>query len=91
MGDNKSIGQIKGPFSENQEIITSIVEPNYYVKQIGISTKPLKSYFLIINGEEYEIGYTGMYEIGNTKITSLYFLQDMEEDTIIDYVLKEDN
>ena len=35
----------------------------------------------------YEIGKTGMYEVGNTKITSLQFLEDKDNNTIIDYTV----
>ena len=45
-------------------------------------------------GKEYEIGKTGIYEIGNTEITSIYFAQDTDENSIIDYTIQvseEDN
>ena len=43
---------------------------------------------------EYEIGKTGIYEIGNTEITSIYFSQDTYENSIIYYTMQvseEDN
>ena len=90
MSTNGHMGQLLGPFIANEELYDKIVaaaaQPFDYVNHIGIQTD-VKNY-IYINGKEYEIGKTGIYEIGNTEITSIYFAQDTDENTIIDYTIK---
>lgn len=92
MGLNLVTGQLKGPFQENQELIEKIKEDSaiesFYVKHLGVQTEV--GYYIYINNKEFEIGKTGIYEIGNTKISSLYFKQNTDENSIIDYVIEED-
>ena len=99
-GTNLYQGQIYGPFQANQEIFTLIsrqcaVQPKY-ILHLGIQTKPDNIIInpgalieIVNNGQTmtYEIGKTGMYEVGNTKITSLKFLEDKDNNTIIDYTV----
>lgn len=96
MNTNGYTGQLLGPFTANEELYDLIVAaaayPIDYVNHIGIQTDVRNCVF--INGKEYEIGKTGIYEIGNTEITSIYFAQDTDENSIIDYTIKvseEDN
>lgn len=96
MGDNGYTGQLIGPFNANEELYDKIVaaaaQPISYVSHIGIQTD-IRNY-IYINNKEYEIGKTGIYEIGNTEITSIYFAQDTDENSIIDYTIvidEEDN
>ena len=95
MGTNGYTGQLIGPFLAHQELFDLIsaaaAQPVAYVSHIGIQTD-IKNY-IYINNKEYEIGKTGIYEIGNTEITSIYFTQDTDENSIIDYtiVLNKDN
>ncbi len=96
MGVNGYTGQLIGPFTANDELYDKIVAaaayPIDYVNHIGIQTD-VRNY-IYINGKEYEIGKTGIYEIGNTEITSIYFAQDTDENSIIDYTIQvseEDN
>ena len=102
---NKYQGQLQGPFKANEELMNRITEqcltaPNY-VKHLGIQTatdnviiNPNALVVLTICGKEQtiEIGKTNCYEIGNTKITSIKFLEDKDNNTIIDYaaILHED-
>ena len=92
MGLNLVTGQLKGPFQESQELIEKIKEDSaiesFYVKHLGVQTEV--GYYIYINNKEFEIGKTGIYEIGNTKISSLYFKQNTDENSIIDYVIEED-
>lgn len=95
---NKYQGQLQGPFKANEELMNRITEqcltaPNY-VKHLGIQTatdnviiNPNALVSLIICGKEQtiEIGKTNCYEIGNTKVTSIKFLEDKDNNTIIDY------
>lgn len=92
-------GQIQGPFKANQELMNVIREQCItapkYVKHLGIQTKvteitttPNNLVKLNICGKEttIEIGTTHVYEIGNTKVTSIKFLEDKDNNTIIDYI-----
>lgn len=90
MGTNYYQSQLTGPFSTTDEIMNKIRE-NAAVKfsrvsHLGIQTDVRN--FVIINGEEVEIGKTGIYEIGNTEITSIRFKQDVDKNTIIDYTIE---
>lgn len=98
--DNNNIyqGQIQGPFQANQELMGLIrqqsVKTVSYIKHLGIQTPtdnvvihPSALVELIINGKKttIEVGKTNIYEIGNTEITSIKFLEDKDNNTIIDY------
>ena len=93
MGNNVHQGQLRGPFTAGQELFTLIKEaaavPFTYITHIGVQTDIRN--IIIINGKEYEIGKTGIYEIGNTEITSLKFKEDVDINTIVDYTIEEDN
>lgn len=87
--NNMFMGQLCGPFFANEELYNLIEEQAatdiLYIMHLGISTK--KDTMVYINGELYQIGKTGMYEVGNTKITSIYFQEDTDNNTIIDYTV----
>ena len=89
---NGHMGQLVGPFKARQELYHLIEEDAYvnimYVEQIGIQTRV--GTLIYVNHEPVEIGKTGIYEIGNTEITSLYFDQDTDNHTIVDYVVHKD-
>lgn len=89
--NNRYQGQLKGPFIANEEIMDLIraaaaVEVDY-VWHLGVQTDVRA--MIKINGQEIEIGKTGMYEIGNTEITSIVFIENTDENSIIDYVIKQ--
>ena len=90
MGENRYMGQLKGPFKANQELFELMKSDAAidikYVKQLGIQTDV--SAIVIINNKEYEIGKTGIYEIGNTDITSIMFKADTDDNTLIDYTIE---
>ena len=90
MGENRYMGQLKGPFKANQELFELIKADAAidikYVKHLGIQTDV--SAIVIINNKEYEIGKTGIYEIGNTEITSIIFKVDTDDNTLIDYTVE---
>ena len=90
MGENRYMGQLKGPFKANQELFELIKADAAidikYVKHLGIQTDV--SAIVIINNKEYEIGKTGIYEIGNTDITSIMFKADTDDNTLIDYTIE---
>ena len=94
MGDNGYTGQLLGPFEANQELMDLIQQDALreieYVKHLGIQTEI--GSLLKIDDETIEVGKTGIYEIGNTEINSIYFLEDTDDNTIIDYtvILKEE-
>ena len=93
MGSNVHQGQLRGPFAAEQELFTLIKKaaavPFTYITHIGVQTDVRN--IIIVNGKEYEIGKTGIYEIGNTEITSLKFKEDVDINTIVDYTIEEDN
>ena len=93
MENNVHQGQLRGPFTAEQELFTLIKEaaavPFTYITHIGVQTDVRN--IIIVNGKEYEIGKTGIYEIGNTEITSLKFKEDVDINTIVDYTIEEDN
>lgn len=90
MSENRYMGQLKGPFKANQELFELIKADAAidikYVKHLGIQTDV--SAIVIINNKEYEIGKTGIYEIGNTDITSIMFKADTDDNTLIDYTIE---
>lgn len=99
-GTNIYQGQIRGPFNANQDIFPLIssqcaIAPKY-ILHLGIQTEPdnvvlhPESLIEITNHGQtltYEVGKTGMYEVGNTKITSLKFFKNKDNNTIIDYTV----
>ena len=89
MGVNGYTGQLIGPFNANEELYDKIVAaaayPINYVSHIGIQSD-IKN-IVYINNKKCEIGNTGIYEIGNTEITSIYFAQDTDENSIVDYTI----
>lgn len=94
MGYNNYQGQILGPFSSGEEIVTKIRNDsalqNIYVWHLGITAEEGSQFRLNgQNGFLIQVGYTGMYEIGNTQITSIVPQQSLDANTIIDYVIQE--
>ena len=91
------MGQLKGPFQADEELFTKIQntssEKIAAVQHLGIQTVTGDLVMIEINGKEIEIGKTGMYEVRNTEITSIKFKTNVDENTLVDYVikLKEDN
>lgn len=90
MGTNRYTGQLRGPFLKNEELFLKIQQDATiqidYIKQIGVQANT--STIVYINGQPYEIGTTGVYEMGNTKITSIYFKSGADNNTIIDYIIE---
>ena len=93
-----SIGQIQGPFSEDDEFIfQSLNGGTAYVKLgIIINDKDLmtfgnsedKGFTVNINGELIRFGREGIYELDDVmKIDSLSFPQGAPASVIIDYVV----
>ena len=99
-GTNIYQGQIHGPFAANQDIFELIsnqctTRPRY-ILHLGIQTRTdnivihPEALVEITNHNQtmtYEIGKTGIYEVGNTEITSLRFLNDRDNNTIIDFTV----
>lgn len=89
MKNNVFMGQLIGPFKANEELYTRIKEDAataiLYVHHLGIQA-PIGT-IIYINKKPYEIGKTGLYEIGNTRINSLYFQSDTDNNILIDYTV----
>ena len=77
------IHQLIGPFQANKELCAFGA-----IKHLGIQIKSLIPIIVIINNKEIEIGKTEMYELTDIEITSLKFKQNMDNNTIIEYILK---
>lgn len=74
--------QLIGPFKANQELCKGTI------KQLGVQIKSLIPQYIFINNQEIEIDKTDMYELRDVEITSLKFKEDMDNNTIIEYILK---
>lgn len=89
MGYNVYQGQIIGPFSAETNLLTKIREncadSSATVWHLGIQSD-MGNVFKI-NDKNVQIGKTGIYEIGNTKITQFSCNQALRTNTIIDYVI----
>lgn len=91
MKTNGYMGQLVGPFKAKEELFDKIQEDAYvkveFVNQIGIQVE--KDTIVYINKKPVQVGRTGIYEIGNTEITSIYFEADTDKYAIIDYTIYE--
>ena len=97
---NGHAGQLKGPFDKEKELLDIIrkqcIPTMTHISHLGIQVEPKLSFPVVdnekiivyINGQEIEIGTTGIYEVRNTEITSIIFKQDMDESTLLDYVIR---
>lgn len=89
MGNNGHMGQLVGPFKAKENLYFQIEKDAkgtiLYVEHLGIQAGI--SDIVYINGAPYEIGKTGIYEVGNTEITSIYFEKDTNEYAIVDYIV----
>lgn len=99
-GNNIYQGQIQGPFKAGQSLMNLIKEQSAftpkYLSHIGIQTPtenvvkhPDSLVELNISGGSYtiEIGKTGIYEIGNTRVYDIKFLDNKDNNTIVDYTI----
>lgn len=89
MGTNKYTGQLVGPFKANEELYAKIqdaaIKEIKLFRHLGIQAE--SGTIVIIDGKEFEIGITGMYEIEQINLLSLYFKNDIKR-AIIDYVIE---
>lgn len=89
MTNNIYQGQLQAPFTANQELMDIIrgdaAKEVNYLWHLGIQVPT--GTIVTINGEDVEVGKTGIYEIGNTEVTSLYFKSNISSG-LIDYVIK---
>ena len=94
---NGYMRKLKGPFQADEELFTKIQntssEKIAAVQHLGIQTVTGDLVMIEINGKEKKKKKTGMYEVRNTEITSIKFKTNVDENTLVDYVikLKEDN
>lgn len=84
---NGQIGQIKGPFSEETEILS-----NVFTGKIGISIgekdlMKIKDFYFRINNSLYLMGRTGIYEIDEPyTISSIIFPNGAPASVTIDFI-----
>lgn len=86
---NDRFVQVHGPF-ERLEEITNIIKEKYpdFISIIKLGIQAPVAHICYINNNLVEIGKTGILELENVKVSSLYFNQDEAEDTLIDCVLE---
>ena len=92
---NGFFGQISGPFSANEQVITKIQEqclyPIKYISKIGITYTGNSSFLessnfsIIINNIQFQLGKTKMLELEDVQITSIKFKEDINDKIYIDY------
>lgn len=89
-GQIRAVDQPNQCFLANQNISSLIAvasQGHYlgYISRLGIDTTPNSR--VSINGQVIQIGQTGIYEVNDVYITSIFFLQDSSRNTFIDYIL----
>ena len=96
---NGFFGNIQGPFAANEELFTRIQEECKdtieYISKLGITYvgnfnldltgKRWNQLFVRINGIEFQIGITRILELEDIKVTSIQFVQDVDDLFYIDY------
>lgn len=84
---NKFYGQIRGPFTAGEDIFAKIKVKmggtSNYLSTLGIQAFCGK--LVNINGNQFEIGPAEMLDFEDINVTSLSFVDDVGEDTIIDF------
>jgi hypothetical protein len=89
MGNNVYTGQLQGLFKAYQELFNLIQNnakyPVKYIKHLGIQAP--EGTLISLNANTIEIGATGIYEINNVNIYSIFFYSDTKENVIIDYTI----
>ena len=81
--------QIRGPFEEGEDLVDRIKDeyPDFRsVQRIGICTK-VRNY-VKLNDITFEIGKTGILQFKDVRVTSIKFMQDESESTVVDCVLE---
>ena len=96
---NGFFGNIQGPFAADEELFTKIQseckDTIEYISKLGITYvgnfdldligKRQEQIFVRINGIEFQIGITRMLELEDVKVTSIQFVDDVDELVYIDY------
>lgn len=97
---NGFFGNLQGPFNENVELLELIQaeckDQINYLSKIGIHyvggfNLDLKGnyfpqIFILINNDiEFQLGRTRMLELEDVEITSIKFMQDVDDNVYIDY------
>lgn len=94
--------QVIGPFSAGEDIMAKIkaqasteggFSTDCYVWHLGIKSDTNTIFNIKLNDSTtaaipIKIGSTGIYEIGNTKVVSIIPQQNVDDETIIDFVLQ---
>lgn len=99
---NGFFGNIQGPFAADEELFTKIQadckDTIDYISKLGIHYVGdfdldllgviWKQIFVRINGIEFQIGKTRMLELEDVKVTSIQFVDDVDDLVYIDYQYK---
>jgi hypothetical protein len=81
--------QVCGPFSKDQDIIQYMKDSlnKAFTSLVRIGVQSEVGNIININGQDFEIGKTGILEFNEVNIISLKFLQDESANTIIDAII----
>lgn len=88
---NDKYVQLQGPFEKDVEL-TAVIKNKFkgnfgYISRVGIQSRYQTK--VAINGKEFIIGLSGMLDIRNVQITSLYFMHDVSDLTIVDCIIEQ--
>lgn len=79
-------------FLANQELYplmtTDVNVGVAYISRIGIQYKEHNHIHFEINGQQFEMGDSGIYEVSDIQLTSFKFLEDVDRDAIVDYIIQ---
>ena len=91
---NGHTGQLKGPFAANEDLVakikSQIISETYEsdkIIKIGIFSK--FGHTININGVPFYLGKEGMFEFRDTPIISLFFEQEEDLNSFIDYLYED--
>jgi hypothetical protein len=86
---NNKFAQVQGPFSAGQEIVSLIMKDvsDDFTSIVKIGVQSKVGHQFKMNDCTFEIGKTGILEFNDVDITSLSFLQDEDDSTIVDCII----
>ena len=59
-----------------------------YISRIGIQYKERSHIHFAINNIDFELNDKGIFQASNIRLTSFKFLEDVDKDAIIDFILQ---
>lgn len=97
MIQNGHIGQVRGPFVSNEDLLDDNKPIGAFTPEkerpviIKLGIQAEEGTIVCINGANIKIGKTGIYELDNViNIKELYFPDGADENTLIDFIYQGD-